>query len=44
MVERIDLTASLLTAGMKLTKKLPLRFFAIRGLNVYPKKSNFCSG
>jgi hypothetical protein len=32
MIERIDLIASLLTAGVKLTKKLPLRLFAFRGL------------
>jgi len=31
------------TAGLKLMKNFPLRFFDLRGLNSYPRKSNFSS-
>ncbi len=37
---RIVVIASALTAGVKLMKNLPHRFFDRRGRNVYPKKSN----
>ena len=43
IVRRIAFSALLLTAGRKLTKCLPYRFFALRGLKVYPRKSNLIS-
>ena len=44
MVCRMALHALSLTAGVKLTKYFPYRFFDRRGRNVYPRKSNFISG
>ena len=41
---RIRVAAALLTAGTKLMKYLPHRFFARRGRNVYPKKVNYYVG
>lgn len=41
---RIFLAALVLTAGVKLMKCFPHRFFDLRGLNVKPRKSNFSSG
>jgi len=36
----MDFIALSLTAGRKLTKYFPYLFFALLGLNVYPRKSN----
>src|SRR5262249_50555131 len=45
VVARMVLRADALTAGVKLTNILfLLRFFATRGLKVYPRKSNFVFG
>ena len=41
---RIFFAASRLTAGVKLMKHLPHRFFDCRGRNVYPRKLNFSWG
>jgi len=43
-VPRIAFAALLLTAGLKLTKYFPHRFFDRRGRNVYPRKSKLWSG
>jgi hypothetical protein len=40
---RISLAASLHTPGLKFTKNFPHRFFDRRGLNRYPRKTNFSS-
>ena len=44
IVCRIAVVALALTAGVKLIKYFPCQFFALRGRNVYPRKSNFSFG